>query len=127
MPFDYSDTIKMMMDIARGMEDLHSCGLIHRDLKASNVLVTPLSLNSRPAEVIGLEQALESLYFYVKIGDYESSDDVVGTGFWRPPEVLQALKDGTKPVWSREGDVYSFAMLCYELLTGYIPFKEPDF
>jgi hypothetical protein len=67
---------------------------------------------------------LESFYFYVKIGDYESSDDVVGTGFWRPPEVLQALKDGTKPVWSREGDVYSFAMLCYELLTGCIPFKE---
>jgi serine/threonine protein kinase len=124
MPFDYSDTIKMMMDIARGMEGLHSCGLIHRDLKASNVLVTPLSLNSRRAEVIGLEQALESFYFYVKIGDYESSDDVVGTGFWRPPEVLQALKDGTKPVWSREGDVYSFAMLCYELLTGRIPFGD---
>jgi serine/threonine protein kinase len=124
MPFDYSDTIKMMLDIARGMEDLHSCGLIHRDLKASNVLVTPLSLNSRRAEVIGLGQALESFYFYVKIGDYESSHDVVGTGFWRPPEVLQALKDRTKPVWSREGDVYSFAMLCYELLTGCIPFKE---
>jgi len=124
MPFDYSDTIKMMMDVARGMEDLHSCGVIHRDLKASNVLVTPLSLNSRRAEVIGLEEALESFYFYVKIGDFESSDDVVGTGFWRPPEVLQALKDGTKPVWSREGDVYGFAMLCYELLTGCIPFKE---
>jgi hypothetical protein len=117
----------MMMDIARGMEDLHSCGLIHRDLKASNVLVTPLSLNSRRAEVIGLEQALESFYFYVKIGDYESSDDVVGTGFWRPPEVLQAVKGGTKPVWSREGDVYSFAMLCYELLTGRIPFGEHRF
>ncbi len=125
MPFDYSDTVKMMMDIARGMEDLHSCGLIHRDLKASNVLVTPLSLNSRRAEVIGLEQALESFYFYVKIGDYESSGDVVGTGFWRPPEVLQALQGGTEPVWSREGDVYSFAMLCYELLTGCIPFKCP--
>ncbi|CAK9201833.1 unnamed protein product [Sphagnum troendelagicum] len=122
MPFDYSDTIKMMMDVARGMEDLHSCGLIHRDLKASNVLVTPLSLNSRRAEVIKLEQALESFYFYVKIGDYESSDEVMGTEFWRPPEVLQALKDRTKPVWSREGDVYSFAMLCYELLTGRIPF-----
>ncbi|CAM6029350.1 unnamed protein product [Sphagnum balticum] len=131
MPFDYSDTIKMMMDVARGMEDLHSCGLIHRDLKASNVLVTPLSLNSRREEVIGLEQGLESFYFYVKIGDYESSDDevgtgfrVMGTGFWRPPEVLRALKDGTKTEWSRKGDVYSFAMLCYELLTGRIPFGE---
>jgi serine/threonine protein kinase len=124
MPFDYIDTIKMMMDIARGMEDLHSCGLIHRDLKAANILVTLLSLNPRHGEVIGLEQDLESLYFYVKVGDYESSDGIAGTGFWRPPEVLQALKDGTEPVWSCEGDVYSFAMLCYELLTGRIPFGE---
>jgi serine/threonine protein kinase len=124
MPFDYIDTIKMMMEIAGGMEDLHSCGLIHRDLKAANILVTTLSLNPRHGEVIGLEQALESLYFYVKVGDYESSDGIEGTGFWRPPEVLQALKEGTKPVWSCEGDVYSFAMLCYELLTGRIPFGE---
>jgi serine/threonine protein kinase len=124
MPFDYIDTIKMMMEIAGGMEDLHSCGLIHRDLKAANILVTTLSLNPRHGEVIGLEQALESLYFYVKVGDYESSDGIEGTGFWRPPEVLQALKEATKPVWSCEGDVYSFAMLCYELLTGRIPFGE---
>jgi len=124
MPFEYSDTIKMMIDIARGMEDLHSCGLIHRDLKASNVLVTPLSLNSCLGEVIGLKEPLESLYFYVKIGDYESSDLIDGTGFWRPPEVLKALKDRNKPVWSREGDVYSFGMLCYELLTRLLPFQD---
>jgi hypothetical protein len=68
---------------------------------------------------------LESFYFYVRIGDYDSSDDVVGTEFWRPPEVLQSLKDRTKPVkWSFAGDVYSFGMLCYELLTGRIPFEK---
>jgi serine/threonine protein kinase len=129
MPFDYSDTIKMMIDISQGMQDLHRCGLIHRDLKAANILVTPLPLDSHLGEVliesVDLEQDLESFYFYVRIGDYESSDDVVGTRFWKPPEVLQSLKDGTKPVkWSFAGDVYSFGMLCYELLTGRIPFEE---
>ncbi|CAK9862934.1 unnamed protein product [Sphagnum jensenii] len=132
MPFDYSDTIKMMIDISQGMQDLHSCGLIHRDLKAANILVTPLPLDSHLGEVliesVELEQDLESFYFYVRIGDYESSDDVVGSRFWRPPEVLQSLKDRkdhTEPVkWSFAGDVYSFGMLCYELLTGRIPFQE---
>ncbi|CAM6029168.1 unnamed protein product [Sphagnum balticum] len=129
MPFDYSDTIKMLIDISQGMQDLHSCGLIHRDLKAANILVTPLPLDSHLGEVliesVELEQDLESFYFYVRIGDYESSDDVVGTRFWRPPEVLQSLQDGTKPVkWSFAGDVYSFGMLCYELLTGCIPFEK---
>jgi len=48
-------------------------------------------LNSSRGEVIGLEETLETLYFYLKIDDYESSADVVGTGFWRPPEVLFKL------------------------------------
>jgi len=129
MPFDYRDTIKMMRDISQGMQDLHSCGLIHRDLKAANILISPLPLDSHVGEVliesVELEQDLDSFYFYVRIGDYESSDDVEGTRFWRPPEVLQSLKDGTDPVkWSFAGDVYSFGMLCYELLTGRIPFEE---
>jgi NAD-dependent dihydropyrimidine dehydrogenase PreA subunit len=42
------------------------------------------------------ESIVKVLYkFDVKIGDYERSDDVVGTEFWRPPEVLRALRDGS--------------------------------
>ncbi|CAM6050831.1 unnamed protein product [Sphagnum compactum] len=91
MPFHYTATIKMMMEIAQGMEDLHRCGLIHEDLQASNIFVTPLMLDSFAN---GLEQVLVLIYFYIKIGDYESMDGVIGTGFWRPPEVLHTLKDG---------------------------------
>ncbi|CAK9203822.1 unnamed protein product [Sphagnum troendelagicum] len=123
MPFDYNNTITMMMHIAQGMEDLHSCDLIHADLKASNILVTTLIMDSEE-EDNGLEQVSESMYFYVKIGDFESSDDIVGTLFWRAPEVLQALKDRVQSVLSPAADVYSFGMLCYELLTGLIPLEE---
>jgi serine/threonine protein kinase len=91
MPFHYTATIKMMMEIAQGMEDLHRCGLIHEDLKASNIFVTPPMLDSFAN---GLEQVLVLIYFHIKIGDYESPDGVIGTGFWRPPEVLHTLKDG---------------------------------
>ncbi|KAH9541027.1 hypothetical protein CY35_14G038000 [Sphagnum magellanicum] len=124
MPFDYYNTITMMMQIAQGMEDLHQCDLIHADLKASNILVTPVIMDPQGEEVDGSQQGLESMYFYVKIADFETSDGVVGTRFWRAPEVLQAVKNGVKPILSPAADVYSYGMLCYELLTGHIPFEE---
>ncbi|CAM6036957.1 unnamed protein product [Sphagnum compactum] len=39
MPFFYPTAIRLMLSIPSGVEDLHRCGLMHRDLKASNVLV----------------------------------------------------------------------------------------
>jgi serine/threonine protein kinase len=61
--------------------------------------------------------------FDIKVGDYESSDGVVGTGFWRAPEVLKALRDGTEVEYSAAVDVYGFGMVCYELLSSQIPFQ----
>jgi serine/threonine protein kinase len=80
-------------------------------------------LDPKGEEVDGSQEASESRYFYVNIGDFESSDGVVGTRFWWAPEVLQALKNGAKPILSPVADVYSYGMLCYELLTGRIPFE----
>lgn len=64
----------------------------------------------------------------------------VGTRFCRAPEILRALKDihnnpdlfckrALKDIYnpdlfSERADVYSYAMTCYEVLTGRIPFED---
>jgi serine/threonine protein kinase len=131
MPFPYDLTLRMMEQIAVGMERLRVIGIIHRDLKASNIFVSPVDykkegtirINSRTVE---LKQDLAYNWFLAYVGDYESSDGVVGTGFWRPPEVLKAVKEDITPTYTTGVDVYGFGMVCYELLTGHIPFQCED-
>jgi serine/threonine protein kinase len=128
MPFPYHSTLDIMHRIALAMEALCGMGIIHRDLKASNILVTPVGdtidgtirIKSRNVK---LKEDLSCDWFYVYLGDYESSDGVVGTGFWRPPEVLKALKEDIRPTYTTAADVYGFGMVCYELLTGHTPFQ----
>jgi serine/threonine protein kinase len=145
IPFNWNDPSKylyklyMIWCIASGMEQLHRRGLLHRDLKASNVLFGSLTEIDEEAR-LDLEcriqhqdiedsttlSAVNQTFFQVsiKVGDYESSEGVAGTGFWRAPEVLQQLKQDVTPViLTDKADVYSYAMLCYEILTGSIPFE----
>jgi serine/threonine protein kinase len=131
MPFPYDSTLQIMDGIAFGMRHLCKIGIIHRDLKASNIFVSPLEFqhgsailhNSRKVE---LKDDLDYDRYWVYVGDYESSDGVVGTGFWRPPEVLKAVKEDITPTYTTAADVYGFGMVCYELLTGHIPFQCED-
>lgn len=54
----------------------------------------------------------------------------MGTGFWRAPEILHAVKNKVKNIhldpriWTEKVHVYTYAMTCYEVLTGYIPFQN---
>jgi serine/threonine protein kinase len=129
MPFPYNSTLRIMEQIALGMEDLCEIGIIHRDLKPSNIFVLPGEYekdgriryhNSRKVE---LKENLAYDWFLVYVGDYETSEDSAGTGFWRPPEVLKAAKEDIRPTFTTAGDVYGFGMVCYQLLTGHIPFQ----
>jgi serine/threonine protein kinase len=109
-----------MYSISLGVLALHNNGILHRDLKAANILVVP-NKDWMKSEEEGLVTAFEWCNLSIKVGDYERSEDAMGTGFWRPPEVLPGSAD--KRGWTREGDVYSFAMVCYEILTGRFPFE----
>ncbi|KAG0602566.1 hypothetical protein M758_10G023700 [Ceratodon purpureus] len=112
-PFSHAIALRIMLHIAKGMKKLHDRGVLHRDLKAANVLIQ------------GNPFAKEWL-LWCEVADYESSMQVKGTGFWRAPEVLKELWkqgcDRDEGIWTEKVDIYSYAMTCYEVLTGFIPF-----
>ncbi len=123
----YAQQIGIMQAIALGMSQLHGCGLLHKDLKASNILVLPKSwtTNEEGDESLNTFKPAKREFYFTKVGDYDSLDHVAGTGFWRAPEVLQALRDGSdvKLAQSPAVDVYSLGMVCYEILIVLIPLQ----
>ncbi|CAK9191810.1 unnamed protein product [Sphagnum troendelagicum] len=120
-PFSQEVTLDILYQIARGMQYLHHQGLGHGRLKCSNVLVRTHNSDSIEVKVADFGYATK-----VCKGALErtfSERGAVGTGFWRAPEVLSAMRNGiTQPTYTSKADVYSYGMTCYEVLTGLIPF-----
>ncbi|KAG0603352.1 hypothetical protein M758_10G087000 [Ceratodon purpureus] len=120
-PFPPKQVWGLMRYIVLGMNHLHhqNPSILHNDLKAANVLVHLDAYN-------GGGPALNQNGMYaVYVADFECSVGVVGTGFWRAPEILQQLKNKvSKVVFTNKCDVYSFGMTCYELISGRLPFED---
>lgn len=121
-PFQEPEALFYMLTIACGVHYLHSMGILHRDLKAANVLVRyplPADYQSKDYPPAGV--------FRCAVADYECSAGILGSGLWRAPELLHFSKN-----WRSLGsiefttkmDVYGYAMTCYEILTGLVPFER---
>ncbi|KAG0563202.1 hypothetical protein M758_8G010700 [Ceratodon purpureus] len=117
-PFSEEVAVSIITKLAIGLKALHGVGIYHRDIKAANILVDP-----RP-------NRKHIHYPEIYITDFENSPQVVGTKFWRAPEILQTLHVCYKkraPLSAKQlqaADVYSFGMTCYEILTGKTPFGD---
>ena len=116
--------LDIMLNIAWGMSELHGEGTLHRDLKASNILIDCRGNKCSDYDpVTNLNHDLQCF-----VADFECSIGVVGTGYWRAPEILEAVKNrtwSTTPnLFTTKSDVYSYGMICYEILTGHVPFED---
>ncbi|MCZ6574448.1 MAG: serine/threonine-protein kinase [Planctomycetota bacterium] len=101
-------------DAARGLHHAHEQGIIHRDIKPGNLLITK---DGRPTvSDFGLARQTDS-------ATLTSMDAIVGTPKYMSPE--QILPTAGKPLDGRT-DIYSLGASLYEILCGRPPIQAPS-
>lgn len=109
-PVPINEAVEIMSGVLNALEYSHKRGLVHRDIKPGNVMLT----NSGKIKVMdfGIARALED-----SGQTMTSTDAVVGTAQYLSPEQARGETVDTR------SDLYSCGCMLFELLTGRAPFK----
>jgi serine/threonine-protein kinase len=120
-PIPPARVVHILLQVCQSLEEAHSAGLVHRDIKPRNILIGKLGLEYDFAKVLdfGLVKALNA-------GDPDRTlttmDDITtGTPAYLSPEVAMGQRyiDG-------RADLYSLGCTAYFLLTGQMVFDGPS-
>tara|TARA_R110002072_G_scaffold107517_1_gene233861 strand:+ start:8118 stop:11543 length:3426 start_codon:yes stop_codon:yes gene_type:complete len=107
------EIVLLVEKLARALHHAHEKGLVHRDVKPGNVMITP------EGEPVLLDFGLA----LTNVGDHSSltlSGDLVGTPSYMSPEQVMGDRD-----IDRRTDVYSLGATLYEALTLRCPHEAP--
>jgi serine/threonine protein kinase len=102
------ETINLAIQIAEGLEAAHKKGVVHRDIKSSNIMIT----NDGKVKIMDFGLAkIKGGAQLTKIGS------TVGTVAYMSPEQAQGEEVDHRT------DIWSFGIVLYEMITGKLPFK----
>jgi len=115
-----TEVIGVLRDVAKALAYAHERGVVHRDIKPDNVL---MSGGSATVTDFGIAKALSASRMAAPGATLTQIGTSIGTPTYMAPE--QAAGD---PSTDHRADVYSFGCLAYELLSGRPPFvaKSPQ-
>ena len=122
-PLKEMDAMDIMLQIANGMCYLHDVKVAHRDLKPKNVVVTPRN----DSQLVDREHIdVKLLDFGISKVEVKHSPEVptgrnIGTFGYMAPE---AMANELSEVAALKADVFSFGMLCSDILSGEKPCFE---
>ena len=102
------EVVDVIFQCAKGLDYVHRQGVIHRDLKPGNIML------SHEGEVKIMDFSIS----HIDIGLQEQSNDLLGSPMYMPPEQLSEEKRLVA-----QSDVYSLGASMYALLAGKTPYK----
>ncbi|GAH35253.1 unnamed protein product, partial [marine sediment metagenome] len=100
--------IRISKQVCEGLSEAHRIGILHRDLKSSNVIIDREG-NARIMD-FGIARSLDT-------EDIRNDGVIIGTPEYMSPEQAEG-----KQVDHRS-DIYSFGVMLYEMVTGHLPFN----
>lgn len=111
-PLSMQQAASILSQAALGLQHAHERGLIHRDIKPGNILVTPEGVAK--LSDLGLSQQLGELDEYARRGK------IVGTADYLAPEQIKRKET------TAASDIYSLGCTLYYAVTGKVPFPGGD-
>lgn len=107
------DTLELGVGIARALAAMHEAGVVHRDVKPSNVLLEDGGFGRVVLIDLGVARDRLAGATLTRTGD------VVGTPAYMPPEQVRGERLDAR------ADVYALGCVLYRALTGRCPFEGP--
>jgi serine/threonine-protein kinase len=112
-PLDPARALRLLAQVADALDAAHELGLVHRDVKPGNILVTERAGEERALVCdFGLARHVSS------VSSLTGDRGFVGTIDYVPPEQIQG-----NPV-DRRSDLYSLGCVLFECLVGAKPFER---
>jgi len=108
-PIPWQEAARILLPIARALDYAHQRGIVHRDVKPSNILITDSG------------EPMLSDFGIAKILESEETQTLTGTGVGVGTPEYMAPEQWTGKV-TPQSDIYSLGVVFYEMVTGRKPY-----
>ncbi|KZT39809.1 kinase-like protein [Sistotremastrum suecicum HHB10207 ss-3] len=112
--------LKLLMDIVDGLSYLHSNGVVHGDIKGSNILVSHEG-NALLAD-FGLARLVDDDTLFSNEVGTSTNNSLRGTIRWMAPELACGLDCAPRP--TRQSDIWSYGCVVLELIASTVPYAK---